>query len=518
MGVVNIGGQFISYSFQEQLTSPNFNLGLKNIIKPGFYYPQVGSLTIPICTHTAGNAFTLNPFTVWIQGTNAGAVSIATSVAINIPTDVVGLVVSSASPVFYMTWTSSPTNSTYLDFGFCATINALPNNAICICTCLFAGSNLTGFDYTYTTIGSYTPNGECLNGYYQNTNTSNSTIVLRDGTGNIQGNQLQSTVAQGTPPLTAISTTEVSNLNSDMLDGYHASNVTASVPISNGTLNVNLNSDMVDSCNVETSLSGGTTYVPRSDAVKTYVDNKVEANHSTSISYIILDNDGYYNISANAAVTITLPLKSSNRGRRIRIINTSSVNPTNVTIATNASDPTTLSIDGLATIILPYPGDFVEFIEDATSGKWLIVNEKITAMLRLNTYGGYGSVQTAIMRFVNSVVNVGNIFTENHSTGYNSNQEGLNITIKLSGVYTFTLTGFSGNDMTFGFSLNSNQLTISIQSISISNMLCTGNITAGRGSATSWTGKLSKGDVVRAHAMPGYTMTSPALLTVAYIG
>ena len=289
MGTINVGNQFVSYSFQEQLTSPNFNLGLKNIIKPGFYSPTLTS----ICTHTAGNVFTLNPFTIWIQGTNAGAVSIATTVAITIPNDVslVAGSVNSATPIFYATWTSSANNSTYLDFGFCATVNSIPTNGICICTCLFTGSNLTGFDYTYTTIGAYTPTGECLNGYYQNANTSNSTIVLRDGTGNIQGSQLQSTVAQGTSPLTATSNTLVTNLNSQYFS----------------------------SMSLETSLSGDTLHVPRSDAVKNYSDSyfmKYDYIVSTQAKFDAMIADGTWLNSKNVLFTtnvthsgyITIPI------------------------------------------------------------------------------------------------------------------------------------------------------------------------------------------------------------------
>jgi hypothetical protein len=36
------------------------------------------------------------------------------------------------------------------------------------------------------------------------------------------------------------------NLNADLLDGYHAGNGTGDIPVSNGTVNTNLNADMVD--------------------------------------------------------------------------------------------------------------------------------------------------------------------------------------------------------------------------------------------------------------------------------
>jgi len=58
--------------------------------------------------------------------------------------------------------------------------------------------------------------------------------------------QLISTLATGTPPMTVSSTTAVTNLNADMLDGNHAGNATGNIPVSNGTVNTNLNADMVD--------------------------------------------------------------------------------------------------------------------------------------------------------------------------------------------------------------------------------------------------------------------------------
>jgi hypothetical protein len=62
----------------------------------------------------------------------------------------------------------------------------------------------------------------------------------------VQGTRLISTIVTGTSPLTVASTTVVTNLNADLLDGYHASNATGQVPVSNGTVNTNLNADLLD--------------------------------------------------------------------------------------------------------------------------------------------------------------------------------------------------------------------------------------------------------------------------------
>lgn len=55
-----------------------------------------------------------------------------------------------------------------------------------------------------------------------------------------------STLATGTSPLAVTSTTLNTNLNSDLLDGYHAGNANGNIPVSNGTVNTNLNADLLD--------------------------------------------------------------------------------------------------------------------------------------------------------------------------------------------------------------------------------------------------------------------------------
>ena len=65
-------------------------------------------------------------------------------------------------------------------------------------------------------------------------------------TGDINGRQFLSDAASGTPPFVVASTTKVTNLSADMVDGRHARNSSGAVPISNGTVNTNLNADRVD--------------------------------------------------------------------------------------------------------------------------------------------------------------------------------------------------------------------------------------------------------------------------------
>lgn len=73
-----------------------------------------------------------------------------------------------------------------------------------------------------------------------------NTLEFQPSTGTLRTGIFKSTVTTGTAPLIVASTTKVTNLNADLLDGYHAGNASGNVPISNGTLNTNLNSDLLD--------------------------------------------------------------------------------------------------------------------------------------------------------------------------------------------------------------------------------------------------------------------------------
>jgi hypothetical protein len=77
--------------------------------------------------------------------------------------------------------------------------------------------------------------------------TTSPTAKLDVTGGNIRTNQqLVSTLVTGTAPIIVSSTTSVSNLNADLLDGLHAGNANGQIPISNSTVNTNLNADLFD--------------------------------------------------------------------------------------------------------------------------------------------------------------------------------------------------------------------------------------------------------------------------------
>lgn len=119
------------------------------------------------------------------------------------------------------------------------------------------------------------------------------------------------------------------------------------------------------------------------------------------------------------------------------------------------------------------------------------------SMVRLNTANGYGTTNTVIRRFLNTVTNQGSDITYTDSATL-----GGTFTINTNGVYAisysdnFNAPGFSG------ISLNSNQLTTGIQSINALNAVTIGlgNNTTNSGSTCAATMFLNIGDVIRAHS------------------
>ena len=63
-------------------------------------------------------------------------------------------------------------------------------------------------------------NADLLDGYNSSTSSTANTVAVRDASGNLSASSFVSTVSTGTPPLQVSSTTKVTNLNADLLDGY----------------------------------------------------------------------------------------------------------------------------------------------------------------------------------------------------------------------------------------------------------------------------------------------------------
>lgn len=121
-------------------------------------------------------------------------------------------------------------------------------------------------------------NADMVDGLHADISGSPDTLAARDSSGNVTGNILVSSQASGTPPLTVTSTTKVTNLNADSADGFHfdqdvrktasptfvkvtsgsisstATTGTAPLTVSSTTLVTNLNADMVDGFHMDQNL------------------------------------------------------------------------------------------------------------------------------------------------------------------------------------------------------------------------------------------------------------------------
>ena len=124
--------------------------------------------------------------------------------------------------------------------------------------------------------------------------------------------------------------------------------------------------------------------------------------------------------------------------------------------------------------------------------------------IRLNTANGYGSTNTRIRRFTNTVVNQGTDITYADSATL-----GASFTINTTGVYAIFYTDQYSAASDLGLSKNTTTPTTSIQSIALSELL-NAVTTAGAnlGACCPWTGPLTAGDVIRPHAAAGSTGTN----------
>jgi len=141
--------------------------------------------------------------------------------------------------------------------------------------------------------------------------------------------------------------------------------------------------------------------------------------------------------------------------------------------------------------------------------------------LILNTYAGYGSTDTKIMRFTNKVEGYGSAFTENHTSGYSSNAKGLEITINKAGKYSFSFTGMApaGSGDRIGLSIDSTQLTTDINAITTANRLGVSTAVTGTECNFSISLYLTVGRVIRPHSLGFLPVTASVCnFTATYIG
>ena len=157
-------------------------------------------------------------------------------------------------------------------------------------------------------------NADLLDGYDASTSSTSNTLAVRDSAGNITANRFISTISSGIPPLQVSSTTLVANLNADLLDGYNSS--TGSTP--NTVAVRDAIGNLSASSFVSTASAGTAPLQVSSNTLVTNLNSDLLDGYHASISATvntIATRDSSGNLSANAFIstvsTGTAPLQVS---------------------------------------------------------------------------------------------------------------------------------------------------------------------------------------------------------------
>jgi hypothetical protein len=150
----------------------------------------------------------------------------------------------------------------------------------------------------------------------------------------------------------------------------------------------------------------------------------------------------------------------------------------------------TMIIDGSGTI--DHDGNTATM--PSADGTMVVMQGTSQSMVRLNTANGYGSTNTKIRRFTNTVTNQGVDITYADSSTL-----GASFTINTAGVYAISYCDEFSGGAWMGISLNSSQLTTAIYSITLSDALVYTLAQATYGTACATTVYLAAGSIIRAH-------------------
>lgn len=221
-------------------------------------------------------------------------------------------------------------------------------------------------------------------------------------------------------------------------------------------------------------------------SINTGVIVNADVNASAAIAYSKL-NLAASIATGDLASGLVVP---SNKG------GTGVANNASSTLTISGAFGTTLTVSNTTALTLPTNGTVVSTQATGSS-------------VALNVGNNWGSSNTCIRRFTNSVVSGSDITYADSAT------LGMSCTITQAGVYSITYTDERVNDTTkIGISLNSAQLTTSIESITTANRLIMTRVNATVAGVTqvncSWTGRLAVNDVIRAHGdgAGGYSTTA----------
>ncbi len=198
---------------------------------------------------------------------------------------------------------------------------------------------------------------------------------------------------------------------------------------------------------------------------------------------------------SGASFTETLPTAVGNAGRKITLIHNGTSNSQVYTIATTSGQ---IIGGGAATTALLYnTGEVLRLVSDGTG--WQILGRaKQTSKVITDTPNGYGSTDNKIRRFTNATT-TGGAITRASSAG-----NGDTFTINEDGVYSMSITDTKATSNSYtGISVNSNQLTTSIISITAANRLMVGYMNGDGIPTYTIVRRLQVGDVIRVHGDGG---------------
>jgi hypothetical protein len=138
--------------------------------------------------------------------------------------------------------------------------------------------------------------------------------------------------------------------------------------------------------------------------------------------------------------------------------------------------------------------------------------------VQLRTANGYGSTNTKIRRFSNTVQNFGTDITYVDDASL-----GGSFTVNKDGIYNISYTDLFTSAQDMGITKNSAELTTSVQSVTVPSSILTGAVTpfANYSSTVSIPVYLIKGDVIRAHTTgvaSGTDVSFEAKFTISKVG
>jgi hypothetical protein len=251
---------------------------------------------------------------------------------------------------------------------------------------------------------------------------------------------------------------------------------------------------------------------------------------STAISVTVSSGSTLGTVNATASRIVVLAIDNAGTVELavVNIAGGNQLDETNLISTTaeggaGAADSNNVIYSTTARSNVPYR--VVGFIDStqATAGTWATAPSTIQgvggqayvrpssgSVVRVHTANGYGSTNTFIRRFSTIVTNQGPDITYADSATL-----GATFTINTNGVYAISFSDqFNGSDF-MGISLNSNQLTTSVASITASTRIAVTTTAAnanypGNCGVTLY---LTVGDVIRAHTDADPSGTIPALTT-----